>query len=182
VAEVNQAGWMVGRSETKFAPYASMTRKEYVCLVGRLAGLSDAEFEAYGKINFADVEYNSSNKWYTKYLAWALKNEVMVGEERNGKLYFNPDANITREQICAVLVRLSDKVNGDISPIESAITFADAKDISPWAKDSVYTAQRAGLIYGSLDYGKLFMNPQDNASRAEVAAIFLRFTRRMPIL
>ena len=182
VAEVNQAGWMVGRSETKFAPYASMTRKEYVCLVGRLAGLSDAEFEAYGKINFADVEYNSSNKWYTKYLAWALKNEVMVGEERNGKLYFNPDANITREQICAVLVRLSDKVNGDISPIESAITFADAKDISPWAKDSVYTAQRAGLIYGSLDYGKLYMNPQDNASRAEVAAIFLRFTRRMPIL
>lgn len=181
VAEVNQAGWMVGRSKTQFAPYASMTRKEYVCLVGRLSGLTDSQFASYGQINFADVKYNSSNKWYTKYLAWALKNEVMVGEEKNGKLYFNPDDNITREQICAVLVRLSGKVSADISPIERPITFADAKKISPWAKDSVNTAQRAGLIYGSLDYGKYYMNPQDNATRAEVAAIFLRFTRRMPI-
>lgn len=181
VAQVNEAGWMVGRSSTRFAPLENMTRKEFVCLAARLAD-TDTSFSSYEKVTFADISYNrSSDKWYTQYIPWAVANNVMVGEKIGSKMYFRPNESITREEICSVLVRLSSKVNGDVSAINAKAKFADAYKISDWAENDVYKAQRAGLIYGSLDNGKLYMKPQYYATRAEVAAIFLRFTRRMPI-
>lgn len=181
VAQVNEAGWMVGRSSTKFAPLENMTRKEFVCLAARLADV-DTDFSAYEKTTFADISYKrSSDKWYTQYIPWAVANNVMIGEKVGNKMYFHPNDSITREEICSVLVRLASKVNGDVSALYAKASFVDAYKISDWAENDVYKAQRAGLVCGSLDNGKLYMKPQSYATRAEVAAIFLRFTRRMPI-
>lgn len=181
IAEVNEAGWMVGRSTTRFAPLENMTRKEFVCLVSRLAD-SSTDFTAYNQVSFADINYKrSEDKWYTQYIPWAVANNIMVGEQVGSKMYFHPNNSITREEICSVLVRLSSRVNGDISPICAIASFVDAHKISDWAEKDVYTAQQAGLVCGSLDNGKLYMKPQSYATRAEVAAIFLRFTRTIPI-
>ena len=180
VGEVYEAGWMVGRSTNQFAPDANMTRKEFVVLASRLA---DTDFTAYDEVPFIDVAYDASDAWFSKYLPWAVENGVMVGYQNpDGTMSFRPDDCITREQICAVLVRLSSRVTADMSVVEPAVTFEDAKKISSWAKADLNTAQRTGLIYGSLEGGKLYMNPQDFATRAEVAAIFLRFTRKIPII
>lgn len=181
IAQVNEAGWMVGRSSTKFAPLENMTRKEFVCLAARLAD-ADTDFSAYEKTAFADISYKqSSDKWYTQYIPWAVANNVMIGEKIGNKMYFHPNDSITREEICSVLVRLASKVNGDVSALYAKASFVDAYKISDWAENDVYKAQRAGLVCGSLDNGKLYMKPQSYATRAEVSAIFLRFTQRMPI-
>ncbi|MBQ1252635.1 MAG: S-layer homology domain-containing protein, partial [Firmicutes bacterium] len=182
VGEVYEAGWMVGRSNTVFAPDERMTRAEFVCMASRLA---DTDFSAYDEVEFTDINYDSTDAWYSRYIPWAVANGIMVGHlNPDGSLSFRPQDPVTREQICAVLVRLAPRVDVDLSAVESPVTFADQSKISPWAKDTLKTAQLAGLIYGEPNYntGKLYVKPQGYATRAEVAAIFLRFTRKIPII
>lgn len=182
IGEVYEAGWMIGRDTTVFAPDQNMTRAEFVCMASRLA---ETDFSAYDEVEFTDINYDSTDYWYSRYIPWAVANGVMVGHlNPDGSYSFRPNDPVTREQICAVLVRLASRVDVDLSAVEPAVTFADQSTISDWAKDTLKTAQRAGLIYGEPDYrtGKLYVKPHDYATRAEVAAIFLRFTRKIPII
>lgn len=177
VGEVYEAGLMVGRTDTTFAPDEKMTRAEFVCVIGRLV---ETDFDEYiGQTEFSDVRLESdSQKWFSKYVYWADANEIMVGSD--GK--FRPNDPITREEICCVLIRLSDYLNFTLDKTETKITFADSKKISAWAKTQVEEAQVTGLIFGSSSNGKLYVYPQNNAKRAEVAAMVLRFVGKMPIL
>ena len=177
VGEVYEAGLMVGRTDTTFAPDEKMTRAEFVCVIGRLV---ETDFDEYiGQTEFSDVRLESdSQKWFSKYVYWADANEIMVGSD--GK--FRPNDPITREEICCVLIRLADYLNFTLDKTETKITFADSKKISAWAKTQVEEAQVTGLIFGSSSNGKLYVYPQNNAKRAEVAAMVLRFVGKMPIL
>ena len=65
--------------------------------------------------------------------------------------------------------------------MESAVTFADASKISSWAKEDMKAAQIYGLIYGVPSGSKVYAQPQYSATRAQVAAMVIRFTRQMPI-
>ena len=182
VGEVYEAGWMVGRDTTVFAPDERMTRAEFVCMASRLA---DTDFSAYEEVEFTDINYDSSDYWYSRYIPWAVANNIMVGHANaDGTYSFRPQDPVTREQICAVLVRLAPRVDVDLSAVETPVTFADQSSISSWAAASMKTAQLSGLLYGEIDYttGKLYANPQGYATRAQVAAIFLRFTRKIPIM
>ncbi|MGM9568412.1 MAG: S-layer homology domain-containing protein [Clostridia bacterium] len=177
IGEVYEAGLMVGRTNTTFAPEEKMTRAEFVCVIGRLV---ETDFDEYiGQVEFKDVSSeNKSQEWFSKYVYWAAANDVMVGSD--GK--FRPQDLITREEICCVLIRLADYLNFTLEETETKVTFADSKNISPWAKAQVEKAQVAGLMFGSSDGGKLYAYPKNNAKRAEVAAMVLRFVGKMPIL
>ena len=182
VGEVYEAGWMIGRDSTTFAPDQKMTRAEFVCMASRLA---ETDFSAYDEVEFTDINYDSTDAWYSRYIPWAVANGIMVGHlNSDGSLSFRPQDPVTREQICAVLVRLAPRVDVDLSAVEAPVTFADQSSISPWAAETMKTAQLSGLIYGEPNYstGKLYVKPQGYATRAEVAAIFLRFTRKIPIM
>ena len=108
---------------------------------------------------YAGEDTTGGATWYEKSMEWAKAKGVSDGT--------NPNADITREQLVTMLYRYagSPAVNG--SPSD----FSDAASVSSYAENAMQWAVANGIVNGS--NGKL--NPQDNATRAEVAAILMRF-------
>ncbi|MFR8411514.1 MAG: S-layer homology domain-containing protein [Butyricicoccus sp.] len=108
---------------------------------------------------YAGKDTTGSNPWYQAGMNWAKANGVSDGT--------SPNANITREQLVTMLYRYagSPKADGSLS------SFADAAGVSAYAADAMQWAVANGIVNGS--NGKL--NPQNNATRAQVAAILMRF-------
>ena len=153
-----------GTSNNTFEPNAAMTRAMLVTVLWRYAG-SPKE----GTNNFIDI---SNGQWYTDAVAWAAKNEIVNGVG-NGK--FAPNNNISREQIASILYRYAQQLGLNTSKSTKLTNFPDGSSVSSYAKDAVSWAVAEGLITGS--NGKLL--PQDNATRAQVAAILMRFVQNV---
>ena len=98
-------------------------------------------------------------------MEWAKANGVSDGTA--------PNANITREQLVTMLYRYAKASGKDVSVGEDTniLSYADATTVSQYAIPAMQWACGAGIVNGS--NGKL--NPQNNATRAEVAAILMRF-------
>ena len=102
----------------------------------------------------------TGDTWYEKGMDWAKANGVSDGT--------NPDANITREQLATMLYRYAGSPEHD-----GAIDrFPDADAVSSYAAEAMRWAVSNGLIDG-MDDGTL--NPQGDATRAQVAAVLARF-------
>ncbi|MCC2177068.1 S-layer homology domain-containing protein [Agathobaculum butyriciproducens] len=97
--------------------------------------------------------------WYEKGMNWAKSKGVSDGT--------HPEVNITREQLVTMLYRYvgSPKAHGSLD------SFSDATSVSSYAVNAMQWAVANGIVNGS--NGKL--NPQNNATRAQVAAILMRF-------
>lgn len=108
---------------------------------------------------YAGEDTTGGAAWYEKGMNWAKTNGVSDGT--------NPNANITREQLVTMLYRYagSPKADGKLD------NFSDSASVSSYAENAMQWAVANGIVNGS--NGKL--NPQDNATRAEVAAILMRF-------
>ncbi|MBE6985018.1 MAG: S-layer homology domain-containing protein [Ruminococcaceae bacterium] len=153
-----------GMSDNTFEPNTAMTRAMLVTVLWRYAGSPDE-----GKNEFNDVK---NGQWYTDAVAWAAENEIVSGVG-NGK--FAPNANISREQMAAILYRYAEQLELDTDESAKLTDFPDGKSVSSYAKDAVSWAVAEGLINGS--DGKLM--PQGNATRAQVAAILMRFIQNV---
>ena len=108
---------------------------------------------------YAGEDTTGGATWYEKGMNWAKAKGVSDGT--------NPNANITREQLVTMMYRYagSPKADGKLDSL------SDAASVSTYAADAMQWAVANGIVNGS--NGKL--NPQDNATRAEVAAILMRF-------
>lgn len=108
---------------------------------------------------YAGEDTTGGAAWYEKGMDWAKAKGVSDGT--------NPNADITREQLVTMLYRYAGTpaANGSLSD------FSDAASVSSYAVNAMQWAVANGIVNGS--NGKL--NPQDNATRAEVAAILMRF-------
>ncbi len=155
-------GLFNGMSATTFEPNTPMTRAMLVTVLWRYEG-SPKE----GKNRFTDVK---NGQWYTDAVAWAAANGI-VGGVGNNK--FDPNGNITREQLAAILHRYSDGKGYDVSARGSFAGFPDRNKVSSWATDAYAWAVGEKLITGN--DGKL--DPQGNATRAQVATILMRFIK-----
>ena len=153
-------GLMKGVGNGKFDPEGSMTRAMLVTVLWRYEGEP-----AEGENTFIDVP---DGTWYTEAVAWAAANGV-VGGVGNGK--FEPEGNITREQMATILFRYAQKKGIDTSKRGGLSGFPDSGKVSSWAKDAIQWAVAEDIINGS--DGKLL--PQGNATRAQVATILMRF-------
>ncbi len=150
-----------GTSATTFSPDGNMTRGMLVTVLWRLDGQSAPA----GSNPFNDVP---DEKWYTDAVVWAAENSI-VGGVGGGR--FDPDGNVTREQMAAILFRYAGKKGYDTDKRADLSAYPDAKQISVFAKDAISWANAEGLINGS--DGKL--QPDGNATRAQVAAILMRY-------
>ena len=106
-----------------------------------------------------------TNPWYQKGMEWEKANGVSDGTA--------PNANITREQLVTMLYRYAKSTGKDVSVGKDTniLSYADATTVSEYAVPAMQWACGAGIVNGA--NGKL--NPQNNATRAEVAAILMRF-------
>lgn len=108
---------------------------------------------------YAGEDTTGGATWYEKGMEWAKAKGVSDGT--------NPNANITREQLVTMMYRYagSPKADGKLD------SFSDSASVSSYAENAMQWAVANGIVNGS--NGKL--NPQNNATRAEVAAILMRF-------
>jgi len=155
---------MNGMGGNKFEPETPMSRAMLVTVLWRYAGEPTE-----GENIFTDV---GSDTYYTKAVAWAACNEI-VGGVGNGK--FDPNGNITREQMAAILYRYATKLGIDTSKCADLTSFPDANKVSSWASEALSWANAEGLITGSKIGNNNYLDPQGNATRAQVATILMRF-------
>ncbi len=159
----NQCGFMNGTSKTKFEPDLQLTRGMFVAVLYRL----EDEPAAHG-INFIDVE---NGMYYKDAIGWASANGIVKGISDT---VFAPDSNITREQIAAMLYRYVQYKDYNISMGENIdiLSYDDYDKISEYAVRAMQWVCDSGLIKGRTEST---LNPQDAATRTEMAMILMRF-------
>ncbi|MBP3447896.1 MAG: leucine-rich repeat protein [Clostridia bacterium] len=153
---------MNGVAEDKFAPNETLTRAMLVTVLYR----NEGEPAVNKSIPFADVDMSA---WYANAVVWAKQNGIVNGVTENE---FAPDENITREQIAAIMFRYAQYKGMDAVTLEENLHFADADEISEYAVSAMNWAVGTGLMKGK---STTTINPKDNATRAEIAAILQRF-------
>ena len=151
-----------GVSETEFAPDEAMTRAMLVTVLYRLENPEEKVYEH----SFTDV---ASGEWYTDAVAWAAANGVVKGISETE---FAPEDNITREQMAVIIYRYAELKGYDITDFADISQFDDVNDISDWALDAIRWTIAAEIINGT---SSVTSSPNDMATRAQVAAILMRF-------
>ncbi len=158
VAFVTEKKLMDGLTETTFGPDENMTRQMLAVALYRLAGSPEVTAEN----PFTDVAADAA---YKDAVVWAYSVGVVNGVTETT---FNPDGNIQRQAIAAMLARYLgvDAEEGDVS------AFTDADAIQDYAKAAMSWAAKNELLKGDT---KGAVDPRGNATRAQVATILERF-------
>ncbi len=118
-----------------------------------------------GRLSGADVD-GSDGVWYAKAQAWAMAAGVTDGTD--------PTGCITREQMVTMLWRYF----GSPAAAADLGVFSDSDAVSAWALDAMCWAVSTGLVNGENNR----LNPGDDAARAQVAALLMRFCQSTEIL
>ena len=157
-------GVMNGVSSSSFAPEVTLNRAMVVTILYRLEG----EPAAANGSGFTDV---APGQWYTKAVAWASREEIVNGYDKEN---FGPMDPITREQLAAILYRYAQYKGNDVSAgAETNICgYLDAGEVSGYAAAAMQWACGNGLFEGADGY----LMPKATATRAQVAAILHRFS------
>ena len=185
---VYESGMMNGVSETDFAPHATTSRSMIVTILYRLEGepvVDDA-------MDFTDV---AGDAYYAEAVRWAASEGIVGGY--GGGLFgsddavtrvhpelirkpgylgglFGSDDAVTREQLAVILYRYAVYKGYDVSIGEDTniLSYADFADLSEYAIPALQWACGAGVITGVTD---ATLVPQGEATRAQVAAMLMRF-------
>ena len=165
VQYVYEKGIMNGTSATSFSPNDTTTRGMIVTMLHRLEDTPSAVSSG-----FTDV---AAGAWYADAVAWAAANGVVNGISDSS---FAPETAITREQLATILYRYAQLKGYDVSVSGDLSGYADASQISEYAITAMQWANENGLITGNT---ATTLNPQGNATRAEVATILMRFIENM---
>lgn len=145
-----------------FGPGAKMTRAMLVTVLYRAAG----EPSVTGITNkFTD---NKQGKYYYNAVLWASNKGIVNGATATT---FDPDGNITREQIAAILYRYA----GSPSVTGSLSGYSDQAQVSSFAVTAMQWAVGSGIITGITSGGKTTLSAKGNATRAQVAVMLHRF-------
>lgn len=152
---------MNGVGNGKFNPEGNMTRAMLVTVLWRYTG--SPWFPASP---FRDVP---SGQWYTDAVSWASANEIVSGVSPDK---FDPNGNITREQMAAILYRYANRYHMNTSAHGSIYSFVDGSTVHDYAREAFSWAIGARIING---VSSELLLPQGNATRAQVATILMRF-------
>ena len=163
LAYMNANGYINGVSETAFAPTGTTTRAMFVTILGRVRGINADAYKS--RYSFSDPAAD----YFAGYIQWAAENNIVKGIGDN---MFAPDANVTRQQVALIFYNYLNTNGGDTSAGGNIGVFSDASSVADYAKDAMVWAVGAKIIRGS-DDGRLY--PGNNASRAEIAQIFVNF-------
>ena len=152
-------GLFNGVSDTEFNPDGKMTRGMLVTVLSRLWG----EFEAQADAEITDVK---ADAWYALPVAWAMNNGIV-----EKTTVFRPDDNATREELAYMLYNYAKMVSKEGS-LDGAKEFDDLDNSNPDYLDAIKFCTKNGIIGG---YSDNTVKPKNEATRAEVATMIVRF-------
>ena len=161
---VYENGMMNGVSETSFAPHATTSRSMIVTILYRLEGEPVVDYA----MDFTDV---AGDAYYAEAVRWAASEGIVGGY--GGGLFGAEDA-VAREQLAVILYRYAVYKGYDVSIGEDTniLSYADFADLSEYAIPAMQWACGAGIVNGT---SESTLTPQGEATRAQVAAMLMRF-------
>lgn len=158
---VVERAYMLGVSDTEFAPAKHMSRAMLVTVLYRMEGAPAQS----AKCSFTDVK---AGTWYHDAVIWATENEITNGVSDS---LFAPDAKLTREQLVTFLYRYA-KLNGEAGEADGSLdAFTDASQISSYAVEAFRWAIANGVIKGT---GENTLSPQGTVPREQFALVLYR--------
>lgn len=163
-----------GRTQNTFVPQGTLTRAEFAALLVRALGLPEDTATAK---QFTDVK---ETDWYAGYLGAAFKAGLMNGyPDRSAR----PNAPVKREEAAKMIAKAYEAAGKKISLTDEEkasqlAKFTDLTQVSAWARDYIAFAAKEGILKG--DNGKI--NPKNNSTRAESAALLKRLLTALTFL
>jgi hypothetical protein len=141
---------LTGTTDTTFAPQTTLTRAMLITVLARDAG----------------VDTTGGETWYSKAADWGMETGLTDGTNMNGE--------ITREQFATILYRYAQlSAHGVPTSGDADISgFADAGDVSEWAREAMEWAVANGLVTGR---SAAALAPRGTATRAEAAMLLQRY-------
>lgn len=170
-------GYIAGTSASTVAPTGVCTRAQLVSILYRMQG-EPTTVKGYElaklRAPFDDVP---RGQWYTDAIWWAKLTGVVAGTSATT---FDPSGEITREQLAVILYNYTQQfASGSLTATGSLAGFPDAGSVSSWARTEMAWAVGNGLISGTGSGSVAYLSPQGSATRAQVAAILMRFEQAM---
>lgn len=149
---------------------SEITREDFVDLI-----MTSYE-KLMGEIDGITIEDNPFADTDNLNVIKASKLEIVNGQ--NG--YFNPTANLTREEMIVMFIRVSQAIElrSDVSLLpetKDAISILDEVDISDWAKESVYLAVANGMVAGN---GDGTVDPKGTSTKEQAVLLNFRLFER----
>ena len=163
-------GLMSGFDATTFSPDTVSTRAQIVMILYNLSG-DTTDYSKY-YVPFTDVRPGT---WYYNAVAWGYDKDIVSGMTPTT---FAPDGLITREQMAVLLYGYTEKYTpAYLGGAASLNGFPDAASVSNWAYAAMSWAVGNGLISGIASNGADYLAPSGGATRAQIAAIMMRYCR-----
>jgi hypothetical protein len=165
-------GIINGRSETEFAPDATMTRAEFAAIITRGLGLPNRP-----TFVFDDVP---SSAWFANAVGTAFYYEIVTG---TSPTTFNPHGTITRQEAAVMVARAARLCGLDISLTDAEILnilamFGDYRTAADWAWGYLAFCYREGI----LDDSEFYIQPLVPILRGEIAEMLYRLLDRANLL
>lgn len=152
-----------------FGPDDPLTRGQVATILWRMAGSPDPA----GAASFPDVE---EGMFYTQAVAWCVEQHIVTGYKAGPyRGLFRPKADVSREEL-AVMVRRYAAWTGTDTSNASEEAFArciDTARVSSWSRDSIVWCAAAGVVTGKDTPEGLRLDPQQGATRAQAAKVFV---------
>ena len=163
--ESAKQGLFVGDADGNFNPDADITRAQFITVLWRMAGRPDADVE----LPFTDTENQLPE--FRKAIGWGYEKGYIKG---TSDITFEPETTLTREAGMKILHSYSGGMIGGEFQFYAIYDglLNDGKDISPWARSSVYWGIYNKLISGTAE---MTISPKGTVTRAQLARILVSY-------
>ena len=163
ITEMAKLGLVNGVGGNLFMPDATVARAEIAAIVERIAK-EVADLDSDAEMQFTDIK---KDDWFFDSVAFVVNAKIMDGVGDS----FDPEANLTREQMAKVAVNMCNYMGvGEISE-DLTVDYTDSAEISDWAVPYVEACTRMNLMNG---VGDGAFAPRATLTRAEAAVIVYR--------
>ena len=163
VAYLKRSGISNG-SNGNFLPDTNISRQEFAVLLARYLGSS----QDYSSVQLPFADTNEIASWALNGAKAMYSLGIIKGSsDGSGKLYFNPTANVSRQEAVTMLGRLTEK-----GYAQGALKFTDSSAIQSWAAEYVSTLSEMGILTGFNDGS---FRPNGAMTRAQVATVLYKF-------
>ena len=164
IADVYNRGLMTGMTATTFGPDITLNRAFLAAVLYRRAGNPVMYYDG----RFPDVK---AGDWFASSVMWASISGNIYGYA-NG--YFGPTDYLTREQLCTILWRAAETMDGYNNTARASLSgYPDGASVSEYAKDGVQWCMATGVFVDR--NGKLAA--WSPATRAELAVMMSRYLK-----
>ena len=165
-----EKGLFSGVDAGHFAPEMRMNRAMLMTVLYSLAGSPGQT----GSSPFADVP---NGDWYTSAVLWGTGQGIASGV---GDGLFSPNGEVTREQTVLMLYNYASKyLNKPMAAGADLSGYGDVGKLSSWAQAAMSWAVGQGIVSGADNGGRVTLEPQRGASRAEMATMLRAFCEKI---